>query len=154
MAGFAINVGQLVVNSGRFQDVSGINSGATISLSPTGVFTFAGTNTFANTLDLNSGTVEAASNNALGTGTLQFNTVGNGYTAELALVGGIQLNNPIILTARNNATVAVANISGTNTLAGMITLQVGGSTYAFQSNAGELVLAGSEWHGDLAWIGE
>jgi autotransporter-associated beta strand protein len=41
---------------------------------------------------------------------------------------------------RNNSTVAIQNISGNNALSGTITLQVGGSSAIFQSDAGLLTL--------------
>ena len=48
MSGNSMNANQLIMNSGRLQNVMGINSGAALNLSPTSVFTFAGSNTFSN----------------------------------------------------------------------------------------------------------
>ena len=66
-----------------------------------GAVTFAASSTYSGGTTLNGGTLTVASNGALGSGAVQFNTVGNGYTAALALAGGIELDNPITLTARN-----------------------------------------------------
>ena len=113
--------------------------GLTIAAGPV---TLAGSSSYSGGTTLNGGTLTAAANSALGTGAVQFNTAGNGYTAELALSGGIALDNPLILTARNNSTVAIDNTSGNNTLGGQISLQVGGSNYSFESDAGQLTLSG------------
>lgn len=67
--------------------------------------------------------------------------------------GGIELDNPIELTARNNSTVAIYNASGNNTLGGQITLQVGGSTYAIESDSGQLTLSGAAAGGTAIAVG-
>ena len=113
-------------------------SGLTIAA---GAVTLASSSTYSGGTTLNGGTLTAASDGALGSGTIQFNTGGNNYTALLALAGGSELDNPIALTARSNATSAVDNTSGNNTLGGQITLQAGGSTYAIQSDANLLTLS-------------
>jgi autotransporter-associated beta strand protein/T5SS/PEP-CTERM-associated repeat protein len=92
---------------------------------------------------LNGGTLTATSNAALGSGAVQFNTGGNNYAATLALAGGIELDNPITLTARSNSTTAIDNSNANNTLGGQISLQVGGSNYAILSDAGQLTLSGA-----------
>lgn len=113
--------------------------GLTIAAGPV---TLAGSSSYSGGTTLNGGTLTVAADGALGSGPVQFNTVGNGYTAELALSGSVELDNPITLTARNNSTIAFDNLGGENTLAGRISLQVGGSNYGFQSNAGKLTLSG------------
>ena len=57
MTGNSMSVSQLVANSGRLQNVMGISNGATLNLSPTGLFCLAGSNTFTNALNINSGTL-------------------------------------------------------------------------------------------------
>ena len=107
----------------------------------------AGPVTLAGSSSYSGGTASTAARSpprpiAPGTGAVQFNTAGNGYTAELVLSGGVELDNPLILTARNNSTVAIDNTSGNNTLGGQISLQVGGSNYSFEADAGQLTLSG------------
>jgi autotransporter-associated beta strand protein len=53
------------------------------------------------------------------------------------------VNQAISLNGRNNTVPAIENLSGTNTLAGNISINVGGSAYWFQSDAGQLNLAGN-----------
>jgi autotransporter-associated beta strand protein len=89
--------------------------------------------------------LQVQASGALGTGTVTFDTTGNGSTAELQLngsSGGITLANPITAPQRNNTTVAIENIAGTNTLSGLVSLVTGGSQFAVQSDAGLLTLSG------------
>ena len=118
-----------------------------------GPIALAGSGSYSGGTTLDGGTLTAAANGALGTGAIQFNTAGNGYAAALALSGGIELDNPIELTARNNSTVAIYNASGNNTLGGQITLQVGGSTYAIESDSGQLTLSGAAAGGTAIAVG-
>ncbi len=52
------------------------------------------------------------------------------------------MNNPVNLTARSSSTVAIENVSGSNTLGGSINLGAGGAQYWIQSDAGQLTLSG------------
>ncbi len=68
----------------------------------------------------------------------------NGGSATVQLdgsAGNIVLNSPISLAARNSLSPAFENISGSNTLAGNLTLQTGGSNYWFQSDSGTLAIS-------------
>ncbi|MEO5715606.1 MAG: autotransporter-associated beta strand repeat-containing protein, partial [Luteolibacter sp.] len=84
--------------------------------------------------------LRAGATQALGTGAITFDTSGNASIVRLELTGGISLNNAIAFTARNNASVAIQNISGENTLSGLMTLGTGGVTYTIQSDADKLAL--------------
>jgi autotransporter-associated beta strand protein len=71
------------------------------------------------------------------------NNNGGSSTLQLsAVAGNITINQAIALNARNSSVPAIENLSGTNTLAGNITINVGGSQYWFQSDAGQLNLSG------------
>jgi autotransporter-associated beta strand protein len=89
------------------------------------------------------GVIWAAANQALGTGNITFDPTGNGSTARLALFGGISLPNTISFSGRNNSTVGIENISGSNTLAGPINLTSGGGIYIIQTDAGLLTIGSS-----------
>lgn len=69
----------------------------------------------------------------------------NEPTARLELTGGITLLESLGIaqkqTAAGNAP-GVLNVSGTNTLAGLIDLQPGGSYWTFQSASGKLIVSG------------
>jgi len=71
------------------------------------------------------------------------NNNGGSSTLQLsAAAGNITINQAIALNARSSSVAAIENLSGTNTLAGNITINVGGSQYWFQSDAGQLNLSG------------
>jgi autotransporter-associated beta strand protein len=54
--------------------------------------------------------------------------------------GGVMASAPLSLSGRNSSVPAVQNLSGTNTLSGTTTINVGGGSYIFQSDAGMLNL--------------
>src|SRR5262249_11635457 len=71
------------------------------------------------------------------------NNNGGSSTLQLsAAAGNITINQATALNARGSSVAAIENLSGTNTLAGNITINVGGSQYWFQSDAGQLNLSG------------
>jgi autotransporter-associated beta strand protein len=111
-----------------------------------GTLVMAGTNNYAGgtTIGVGGGAavLRATANGALGSSTIQFDGLGNGSTARLELAGGIALNNAINLPARSNTSVAVENISGSNTLGGGMVLGTSGANYTIQSDAGLLTLSG------------
>ncbi len=84
--------------------------------------------------------VRATATQALGTGTITFDTTGNGSTARLELTNGVSLNNAITMAGRNNTTVAIQSLGGGNTVGGAISLIGGGSDYHIQSDANLLTL--------------
>ena len=61
---------------------------------------------------------------------------------RLELAGGLLLDNPITFAQRNNETDGVVNVSGDNTLAGPVTIGLGGTSFRVRSDAGRLLLAG------------
>ncbi|HYO09378.1 MAG TPA: family 16 glycosylhydrolase [Tepidisphaeraceae bacterium] len=87
--------------------------------------------------------LRANANGALGTGGVIIGEAGNGTSARLEVTGGRVLNNNIDFRGRNNSTVGIQSLSGNNKLAGTITLNLGGGSYAIQSDAGTLMLTGS-----------
>ena len=94
------------------------------------------------------GVLRVTATAALGTGAIAFDGSGGaapgGPTSrlELAHATGITLANAITLNQRNNATAAILNVSGNNTLSGTIDLQTGGTRANIQSDAGLLTLSG------------
>jgi autotransporter-associated beta strand protein len=57
--------------------------------------------------------------------------------------GNVASSAAIALNGRNNNVVAIENFSGTNTLSGGISINVGGGSYLIQSDAGLLALGGT-----------
>jgi autotransporter-associated beta strand protein len=107
---------------------SGYGGGTTIGVNGTGTRT---------------GIVRAAATQSLGTGTVLVGIGGNDTTARLELAGGISLNNAISLPGRQNSTASIQNISGNNTLSGVVSIASGGGTYIIQSDADTLTLSNS-----------
>ena len=84
--------------------------------------------------------LRATATQALGTGTISFDSTGNASTARLELTNGISLNNNLTFFARANTTAGIESQGGNNTLSGTITISTGGSYYIIQSDAGLLTL--------------
>ncbi|MGC4033453.1 MAG: autotransporter-associated beta strand repeat-containing protein [Tepidisphaeraceae bacterium] len=84
--------------------------------------------------------VRANATQALGTGAIGI--AGNGATNRLELAGGISLSNNFTLSGRTAATTgdAIRNVSGDNTLSGLITFTSGGNFYNLQSDSGTLAV--------------
>jgi autotransporter-associated beta strand protein len=84
----------------------------------TGKLILSGANTFTGGTFVNTGTVQAQSTTALGTGTA---TIANG--GALALSGGISPTNAVSVVGSGvSGGGAISNVSGTNTLSGVITM--------------------------------
>jgi autotransporter-associated beta strand protein len=72
------------------------------------------------------------------------NNNGGSSTLQLSGAGGnITITQALALNGRNSSVPAVENLTGANTLAGDISINVGGGQYWFQSDAGQLGLAGN-----------
>jgi autotransporter-associated beta strand protein len=97
-----------------------------------------GTNIGVNGAGTRVGTVRASATQSLGTGTVFIGIGGNDATAKLELDNNISLDNPLLLAARNNTTVAIQNLSGNNTLSGTLAITAGGTNNIIQSDAGTL----------------
>jgi autotransporter-associated beta strand protein len=116
-----------------------------LQINGTGRLVISGNNTFtgnvgigvANTVPF----VQITNSNALGTGGT-ISIFGNAALGGLELAGGITLARPITLSGRptTNTNPGIINVSGNNTLTGLVTGTTGGSFYLFQSNAGILTI--------------
>ena len=83
---------------------------------------------------------------ALGTIMLRNNNSGRSTLELDGARGNIVVPCRLTISCRNNDTPAVRNLSGTNTLAGFIGLEVGGNRIVFDSEAGELIFAGTNMY--------
>ncbi len=127
-----------------------LGTGAALTKSGAGTLTLSGTNGFTGGLTLggahpdtaNDGIVTLANSSAAGSGTIVIAANNNGQsTLQLdGTAGPLTITNPISLSARIAATVGIENVAGANSLQGDITLQVGGSQYVIQSDAGTLTV--------------
>jgi autotransporter-associated beta strand protein len=139
------NAVALTVNAASDTTYSGNLSGiGSLVVKGAGTYTLSGSNSFTGNATIGAGggaaVVRASGSNALGTGTIVFDTTGNASTARLELIDNRVLTNNITFSGRNNTSVGIQSISGNNTLGGAITLSVGGGTYLVQSDADLLTL--------------
>jgi fibronectin-binding autotransporter adhesin len=121
---------------------SGAIAGTTgVTKSNTGSVTLATNNTYTGATAINNGTLNIQHANALGT-TAAGTTIASG--ASLEIQGGI--NTPEAITAAGSGVSengAIRNVSGTNTIAGALTLTNNASV---QVSAGELILSATAGH--------
>ncbi len=124
-------------------------SGGGININGPGVVSFDGdSNTAVGDVVIDSGAAgfgiaRARGRHALGLGgTVVIGEQGNATTARLELENDSLVSNGIDFRGRNNASAGIVNNSGSNTIAGKVSANVGGANYWIQSNAGQLNLTG------------
>ena len=151
-SGAVVTINSLTLNNGEIQ-AGATSTGAvdTIAIGGSGINLanstaanrYSGTTTIG--VSAGAGVLQVAANGALGSGSIVFDSTGNGSSARLELKGGIALSNAISMSARNNTSAGIKNISGNNTLSGAVTLGTGGtnSNYTIESDAGLLTLSGN-----------
>ena len=147
LAGTIVNNGTLVVDRSSDLTLDGVISGSgSLIKRSAGRLVLAAANTFTGGSTIGTftgpGVVRATASAALGSGEVLIGPGGNATTARLELANNVTLQNAISLPLRTTTTVAIQNVSGTNTLAGTMTLDVGGTAAIVQSDAGALTLGG------------
>jgi autotransporter-associated beta strand protein len=123
-----------------------------LSVDGAGVVQFSNNNTYTGDTTIDPGTqgpavARVTRSRAFGAGTVNLGPGGNATTARIEIVDGRELPNAINFGGRNNNSVGIQSLAsvgglGKNLLSGTISAQVGGSTYAIQSDAGLLELSG------------
>jgi autotransporter-associated beta strand protein len=109
-----------------------------------GTLVLAGSNSYTGVTTINGGAVRIAESSALGS-TAAGTTIQNPETARLEVIGSVTLHEPLTVACKRSALgnpPAVVNLSGTNTLAGQITLTTGGSFWTFEAAGGKLRVTG------------
>ena len=110
-----------------------------------GTLILAGANSYSGATTISYGPLRAANDNAPGASS-GATTIGSDPTARLELTGGVTLAEPFTINCKGSANgnvPAVLNISGTNTLAGTLSLTTGGSFWTFEAAAGKLRVTGN-----------
>ncbi|MDB5322065.1 MAG: glycosyl hydrolase, family 16 [Phycisphaerales bacterium] len=123
-----------------------------LSVDGVGTIQFSNNNTYTGDTTIDPGAQGPAvaritRSRALGTGAVNLGPGGNATTARIEIMDGRELPNPINFSGRNNTSVGIQSLAsvgglGKNLLSGTISAQVGGATYAIQSDAGLLELSG------------
>ena len=174
-AGATLRIGEGVAN-GSFTATTITNNGSVVLnrsdnfawtkfITGTGSFTKSGANTItiSTANDYSGGTYITAGvvriDNPGALGTTGLISISNPDSARLELTGGITLQKPITISMKGGGSVApaIVNVSGTNTLTGLITLAAGGSRWIVASDSDELVILGN-WTstvtgaGDSLWL--
>jgi autotransporter-associated beta strand protein len=144
-----------IQNPGNLLTVnSSLSGSATLTKAGYGTLILSGTNNFSGVLNVDTGS--AATND----GALCIaNSAAIAHVASPILIrdtgmsvstlqlsgsaGTVTVPQNISLAGRVTSVAAIENLSGANTLAGGLTLAVGGSTYLLQSDAGTLNLGGT-----------
>lgn len=126
--------------------ISSAISGTGLALTGPGALTLSGVNTFAGSVNINSGTLIATNSASLGSGakTVVMNTGGastfklDGTDTSIMLPAGISFQ-----TSGLQAGGTIVNGAGNNTIHGNITLNSGATGTAISVSAGSLTLAGT-----------
>ncbi len=152
--------GVMLANSNRFTIAAGsltlngpVTGSGSIAKSGVGTLILPASNPFTGQVYIDSsstgssdGIVKLMNSRALSNASAIFIRNNNGGSSTLQLdgsSGGITLPQTINLSARNNSSVAIQSLAGTNTISGPLLLQTGGSNYLIQADAGQLNMTGS-----------
>jgi autotransporter-associated beta strand protein len=163
LAGFTLNANTtFTVDSGSILTISNQISGSSaLTKSGLGTLVLDGPNPFNGTLNVdtastssNDGSVRVASPLALANVASPIYQHNNNSGASIlqldASAGNLTIAQSLTLSCRNSTNANIENLSGSNTLAGTISIQSGGANIYFQSDAGTLNLAGTiEYDGTL-----
>ncbi|MGC4033449.1 MAG: autotransporter-associated beta strand repeat-containing protein [Tepidisphaeraceae bacterium] len=148
LAGNIVNNGTLQVSRTTDVTLGGVISGTGYLRNVnTGRLILTASNTYTGGTGIGAisgpGVVRAAASGALGTGVVDLGPSGNATTARLELIGNSTLANAFSIRGRAGTSVAIQNVSGNNTLSGVLSLVVGGNNNIFQSDSGTLTLSGT-----------
>ncbi len=125
-----------------------------LTIDGAGTVIFANNNTYTGPTVIDDGSAGAAvarvtRSRPFGTGTVTIGVKGNATTARIEIQDGRTVPNTIAFSGRNNPSVGLLNLSGTNDFQGSIVANFGGSSYIIQSDAGLMRLSGAA-DGDVA----
>jgi autotransporter-associated beta strand protein len=143
----AATTSTLTVNQASTTDFGGVieNGSGTVALTKlgTGTLTLSGANTysgdtrFGTSVGTSTGILRLANSSALGTSKLFINN-GDMDTGTVELTGGITIANNVDFYGRFSGSTGaiIRNLSGTNTLSGILTGGINGNSYNFESATG------------------
>ena len=112
-----------------------------------GTIVLGGNNAYTGVTNINAGALRVTHANALGTTGGNTNVSGGTASGILEIAGGITLAEPIQLYAKGIVgsviPTCIANVSGANVISSTVTLNSGGTGYAFRSDSGLLRFTGA-----------
>ena len=119
-----------------------------LTVDGTGPVVFANNNTYTGDTTIDGGTAGPAvaritRSRPFGTGTVALAPGGNATTARIEIQDTRSVPNTIRFSGRNNASVGLLNLSGTNDFQGSIVAVVGGTSYIIQTDAGMMRFTGT-----------
>jgi autotransporter-associated beta strand protein len=142
----------IVVSQNAATLATPVSSGNGFVKTGPGTLILSGTNSFSGTVlidtsstTVNEGNVRAAGPNALFgvTNILIRNNNGGSSTFQLdGSSGNVAVASRLGVSCRNTNIATIQNLSGTNTLSGQISVDVGGNMFNIQSDAGQLNITG------------
>lgn len=120
----------------------GVTKLSTGALVLSGANTYEGNTLFGTAVGTSTGTLRLAHSSALGTGKLIINN-GNADTGSVELSGGIQVANNMDFFGRTSGSTGaiIRNVSGDNTLSGVLTGSFNGNSYNIHSDSGMLTIS-------------
>ncbi|MFM7207538.1 MAG: autotransporter-associated beta strand repeat-containing protein [Planctomycetaceae bacterium] len=112
-----------------------------LTVDGTGTIVFSNNNTYTGDTTIDSGAAGPAvarvtRSRPFGTGTVTLGATGNATTARIEIQDTRSVPNALRFSGRNNTTVGLQNLSGTNDFQGTISALTGGTSYIIQSDAG------------------
>jgi len=142
------NPGNTLTENGNLSGV------ATLSKGSYGTAILTGTNTFSGILNVDTGSTSAndgalriassaAVANAVSPISIRNNNSGSSTLQLDGTLGSVNLAQNISLAGRNTNAIAIANVAGSNTLAGNLILVSGGGNYWLNSDSGTLNFSGA-----------
>lgn len=119
-----------------------------LTVDGTGAVIFGNNNTYTGPTVIDSGAAGPAvaritRSRPFGTGTVTIGASGNATTARIEIQDSRTVPNTISFNGRNNTSVGLQNLSGTNDFQGSIVANVGGGSYLIQSDAGLMRFSGT-----------
>jgi len=148
-----LNASNLFSVGGGLEMRSPISGGGSLAKAGSGTLTLKESNSFTGTLwmdtssaSANDGVVKLARGNALANAASVVIRNNNGGSSTLQLdgsSGNIALASAFRINCRNNTSAAIQNLAGSNTISGLIQLDIGGNTVMFLSDAGTLHINGT-----------